>query len=88
MIIKLAIEVALFVSSIYLLAVSVCVSARMTWKTSHLLRIAIGCMGGLAFWSVAKVVGGSFHLCAEDMAHATLVAMSVVTMLFSPRLSV
>jgi len=88
MMFKIAVEALLLVSSIYLLVVSMCISARMSWRTPHMTRIAIVCMGGLSFWSLAKVISGEWQFCFNDMVHTTLVAMSVVTMLLMPRVDV
>jgi len=79
MILKLAIEAIVLVASIYLLMVSVCIVARMTPKTSHVVRFTIVVLGGVSFMATLKTLTGQWQFCAVDLSHIVAIFMCAVT---------
>lgn len=85
MVLKLTVEAIVLVASIYLLMVSVCVVARMTPKTSHVIRFTIVVLGGVSFMAALKTLTGQWQFCAVDLSHIAAVFMCAIAMLFNPR---
>ncbi len=86
MVLKLTVEAIVLVASIYLLTVSVCVVARMTPKTSHVIRFTIVVLGGVSFMATLKTLTGQWQFCAVDLSHIAAIFMCAVAMLFNPRI--
>lgn len=88
MILKLAVEAIVLIASIYLLMVSVCIVARMSPKTSHIIRFTIVVLGGVSFMAALKTLTGQWQFCAVDLSHIVAIFMCAITMLFNPRIPV